>query len=510
MTSSALGTISARSVSRLWRIFFLAFALLCVPMALWALASPLGSVPDEPSHGIRAAAVARGQFASLPWAENPTLARADVPRYVAELHERTCYIMHPQVTPACEHLSTASANEIVTTGTSAGGNGILYYAIVGLPTLVLSGDPALFGMRIINVLLCAAALAAMIAQLACLPRFRWAIVGVVVALTPMVMFLSGSINPNAIEAASASTILVTLIVILTVKTSPRALWGRVLLVAVAVTLLVNTRSIALLWLLIIVVVSLVMAKKEVVLQLVRQPAAWTLVALAGAISLIAAIGYAQPALTSASTVPGDPTNSATAFVSMLVRTFEFAPGYVGDFGWLDTPSPGFSVIVWSALIVGLVVVAFIWGSGKARWLVVIFSVAMLAIPPIVQAILAPSLGYIWQGRYMLAMLICLLVSCGLALDNSFSSRPSSIQARRAAALGLTLVAIAHCASFVWVFRRYVVGSHGSLVNMFTHPTWQPPVGWIPLSLLLVFWAVVASAFLYRWLFSATTTHRVVQ
>src|SRR4051812_20391801 len=42
---------------RRWLTFLVAFVALLLPMVLWALASPIGSVPDEPSHAIRAAAV---------------------------------------------------------------------------------------------------------------------------------------------------------------------------------------------------------------------------------------------------------------------------------------------------------------------------------------------------------------------------------------------------------------------------------------------------------------------
>lgn len=99
--SGATADVTAIGVGR-WRRFAVAFALLLVPMLLWALASPLGSVPDEPSHAIRAAAVVRGQIVTPPWAENSSLARSIVPRYVAHMIQLTCYAGRPEITPVCE------------------------------------------------------------------------------------------------------------------------------------------------------------------------------------------------------------------------------------------------------------------------------------------------------------------------------------------------------------------------------------------------------------------------
>ena len=139
-----------------WGVLASAFFLLLAPMLIWALASPLGSVPDEPSHAIRAAAVVRGEPVSQQWAEHPSLAIAEVPRYVAQLQDRTCFAFHPRLSAACVTLPAGDPNEIVLTGTSAGNNGPLFYAIVGLPTLFLSGDVALYAMRFVNAILTAA------------------------------------------------------------------------------------------------------------------------------------------------------------------------------------------------------------------------------------------------------------------------------------------------------------------------------------------------------------------
>lgn len=484
-SSSALQAIG---VGR-WRRFAVAFAFLLMPMLLWALASPLGSVPDEPSHAIRAAGVVRGEIATPPWAENSALARSIVPRYVANMHDLTCYAGRPEITPACEIPLSGDVSKIVTTGNSAGNNSPVFYAIVGLPTLFLSGDVALYAMRFVNALLCATALAAMFMQLSLLARSRWAIVGGVVAITPMVLFLSGSINPNAIEVAGAGALFATLVAMVRAPNPSRILWERAAITVLSVALLVNSRSISLLWIIVIIAAVLLLAKPPAVVALLRRPAALALLAGSATVIFIALLWYADPPKYGGGAIGGVATSSLTALVAMLVRTFDFTSGYIGFFGWLDTPSPAFSTIVWSAVVVALIGGALIWGSGRARLVAAGFGGVMLFVPPIVQAILAPSLGYIWQGRYMLAMFICFLVACGMALDSSYAESPLAPRLKRAITVGLSLVAVGQVVSFVWTFRRYTVGSHGSVVAMISHPAWQPPGGWLALSALLVVWSV---------------------
>ena len=62
---------AAAHVAWRWRTFGVAFLAIFLPMLLWALASPLMSVPDEPSHAIRAAAVVRGEVANGPGRRTP-------------------------------------------------------------------------------------------------------------------------------------------------------------------------------------------------------------------------------------------------------------------------------------------------------------------------------------------------------------------------------------------------------------------------------------------------------
>lgn len=500
MKTSGTGDMTSAPVyrtARRWRIFFVSFVVLLAPMLLWALASPMMSVPDEPAHAIRAAAVVRGQVESVPWSQDPTVARAEVPRYVAHAHELTCYKFRDDISAGCVRPLTGDPTEIVVTGTSAGMNSPAYYAIVGLPTLVIDGTPALYAMRGVSAALSAGALALMVMQLMQLPRSRWVVVTTAVAVTPMVLYLGGSINPNGVEAASAGALFATLVATVSTPASKRILWERAAIVALTAGLLLSTRSIAILWMLVIVAAALGFANSRVVAGLIRQPATWVAIgasALFGGLTVAWYLGLDTFAEQRGAGAGGDPIQE---LYSMLLRTFDFSDGLIGFFGWTDTRSPTFSLMVWSFGIMLAFVATLVWGSRRGKFVVAGLSVVMVLVPAITQAILISSLGSIWQGRYMLAVMMCLLVACGLAIDDSGQMPQPTASVKRFVIALFVLLSLGHMFSFISTLRRYMITVYGDVEDMFTSPMWQPPGGWLMPTALLALCCAVGSVLAYR-------------
>ena len=141
------------------------------------------------------------------------------------------------------------------------------------------------------------------------------------------------------------------------------------------------------------------------------------------------------------------------------------------------------------------VAALTVARSRDRRPVILFAVAMVFVPAIAQALIVTDLGIIWQGRYMLAMFVCLVIASGMALDQCFPQAfPAPVSRLFAVALGA--LAFGHLATFVWVLRRYVIGA-GSWVNMVRDPTWQPPLTWIGLTVLFGLTLGAGAWFLWR-------------
>ncbi|MGG7463939.1 DUF2142 domain-containing protein [Plantibacter sp. YIM 135347] len=483
MPASPLPTAAAGRFGGRWRFFLVVFAATLVPMLLWSIASPLMSVPDEPSHAVRAASVVRGEIAAIPWEQDQSLIVAHVPEYVANTHNLRCFAFEPDVTAACQNAHRSDGTRIVATGTSANLNSPAYYAVVGWPTLLLDGDAALYAMRLVNALLCAATLAVMFMCLRALPRNRWATVGAVVGVTPMVLYLGGSINPNGIEVAASGALLAALLVAVRTTVAGRRLWELTILAMIAAALVMSTRSIALLWVALIVVAALVLASPGRLVRLLRTPAGWTLLAGSAVVGLASVWWYLHPPIFPAVvSEPVGPAALALVFVFTLTRTAEFFFGMIGYFGWVDTPAPNVTVAVWSTAILALLATALIWSRARARFAVWGAIAVCVLVPAVTQVAVYQAAGYMWQGRYTLAVLLCALLLAGIALDDD-ESFPSPARAKRLVAVGYGALAVGSVWAFVWTLRRYVIGEGAPLETMLSHPQWQPPIPWVPLTAL---------------------------
>lgn len=489
-----------------WFLRFLAvFALLGLLTTIWSLASPLMSVPDEPAHTIKAAAVVRGQLRGEPGTSQGDPALVFVPSFIAETESQYgCFVWRPQISADCSPKLSAETN-VVKAYTSAGNYNPMYYAVAGLPSLFLSGPEAIYSMRILSGLLSAAFLAIALTCLAGLQQWKLPLFVGSFAVTPMVLFLSGGVNPNALEIASSMAVFSALCLSwerITVKGHWRL---PLALAAISAAVLANTRAASLIWLALAVTASLMMFGIRPLILAVRRRFTQVMM-LVVAVGTVLSLIWLESADSLQSLLGAGIKASPLQIVSiMLDATFDFATGYVSHLGWLDTLGPGGVLAVWAALIIGVIVAALCVPSRSARLTVAFLVAAIIALPPLLQIPLAKDVGIIWQGRYILALVAVMITACGIAMRSfNVDFRGAG---RRAAAILLALLVFGHLYSFIYGMRRYVVGiqdkTHWS--DMIVAPHWQPPLGWIPLTVAYLAVLLVAAALLYR---SVTATASV--
>jgi hypothetical protein len=382
--------------------------------------------------------------------------------------------------------------------TSAGLYNPMYYWLVGLPSLFLTGAPAIIGMRIASALLCTAFLAAGITALTNLRNPKWPVAAAAVAVTPMVLFLSSGINPNSLEVAATTAAFCGLLVCLENSARPSEVKPAIATVGIAAAVLANTRNVSLLWLLIALVVSVAFYGFGSLGRLFRNR---TVLITAGLMVLGVGLGLLWIVLMlfapgSTAAAPDGITNLVAgvrphqAFLTMIDRAFDFVPQYIGIMGWLEVPAPQAVIQFWSMLLMLALLVPF---TARPKRNAVGFWIALGAlaiVPAVVQAGLIGSVGYIWQGRYNLPLFMIAMISAGMAVRlRRFDTAPSF---RGVARVLVAAAAVAHLYTFVYVLRRFVVGlkDSGNWQVMLTNPDWQPPLGWILLT-------VAYAALIYR-------------
>lgn len=458
--------------------FVSAFAAVFLLSACWAFATPISAVPDEPSHTVKAAAVVRGELTGKAATIDGGGFLVDVPAWVAETQRVTCFAFRPDVTPSCWEYPFESSPRIVTTSTTAGAYNPAYYEIVGLPSLVFTGQFGFYAMRLASAALNALIIAAAFLVAVRRSNGRWTAAAIAIAVTPMVLFLNGSVNPNSVEFSAMVGYTIGL---KSVVDSPR----RVGLLPLALTvvsgvLLANAKSDGLIWVLLGTAGIIVLSGWRSFLEIFRRPIVGVSSGLLAISMAFAAWWIVANGTNGAFGSPASGGGGTPWWNGLLItfdRTGDYASGVIGYFGWLDTPAPQVVIILWEATCVALVVLSLTLLKGRGRVAVLGSVLALVIIPPALQAAVSATSGIIWQGRYNLALFALIAVITGLAVDAS--GRTWTPRESRALQVLVSAIAIGHSYAFLWALRRYVTGLsvERSWFQMVTHAKWQPPFTW---------------------------------
>jgi hypothetical protein len=430
--------------------------------------------------------------------------------FIAESLEMGCFAGNSTKTADCQRPVT-NDDQLVASRTSAAQNSPLYYALVGWPSLFLNGAPALYAMRIVSALLTSLLLTTMVTALLAQSRTWWPVLASIVGITPMVLFLGGSLNPNAVEMAGTGALLALLTLMLRRRLKNRQLWVAGSFAVASAFALTSGRPIGLLWLAIAGVAALLSVPWSNVASSLKRPPVWFTLAgiAAAAISSLAWLAYFSSATAqSQSIVEPRAPGIIAILLSMFETTFDYWSGWIGQFGWIDYQAPAGVMFVWFGAIFAVLFAGFVLTKGRLRLSLVFTAFATLIVPLAVQGSFYNEIGMMWQGRYLLPLYICVLVMAGLALDEAFP-HSTTRTARKIVVAGVGVLGVAQIATFAFVLRRYVVGTQ-SWIQMIQAPAWQPPLGWITLVVIFTLIWVGVVALTVRWTRPAPATEVLLQ
>jgi hypothetical protein len=462
------------------------FALLFLLIEVWSLATPLMASPDEPAHAIKAAAVARGEFFGTP--AHPTKrglsseVTVRVPENIAGLGALPgCYATHSNVPASCAPTPGASTRE-VNIATTAGRYEPLYYAIVGLPSLLFPSNTGIWLMRLVSGLLSALFLASALESAAACKKRKLLVWGVAGAMTPMAVFMAGTINPNGLEASSAICLWASGIALLAEQSvvADRRLLARV---GISAAVLVQVRGLSPLWLFLIAVSLVILAGRSQLVELSRDRVArvWAgVLALSCAFTAWWLIRYDPLALLPTNHLPPKHVGVSTLIANSVGFSDGFVREMIGVLGWLDVPIPAVTMYGWLAIIFMLLGLGLF--LGRRPYVVVLVSLVVLTvvIPIVFEATNASTLGYVWQGRYGLPLAAGIpLVAAGAVVNGYLTDRMH----RRVAVVIPVILVIAEFAIFFQSLRRYTVGLRGTFIPF--GGAWHPPFGTVTISVAFV-------------------------
>lgn len=452
--------------------------------AAWAVAMPLASGPDEPEHFVKAASVARGELAG-PRSDAGYVVQ--VPEYVALSHGQLCSAFEPKTTADCAPSIPADSSRLVDGTTTAGTYNPLYYAAVGWPTLLLHDASGLYAMRIVSGILVSGFLALAFMMLSTWTRRSLPVLGLMIAITPMVGYLGGVLNPNSLEITATAAVLVAILSVI-LRPDSRLLTERAVILAGAAAVASNMRGISPLWVAIAVLAPLVLMPRVTRRELLRRRpvlisgAVVAVSALVSVLWTVLAPSLSQGAVaapTGATSTDTDYDNIGSSpvfgFVKMVGLTFDFIQDIIGRMGWYDTVLPIGTYLVWASLLGALAIVAVCVLRGRRAVFAALLLVAFIVGPAVVQAAYITQGGFIWQARYTLPVFICFCVGVAIVVNETVTF-PLRYMLRRLAVVVFVLWSVNQVAAFLQALRRYAVGESGSYTAIFLHPAWSPPFG----------------------------------
>jgi hypothetical protein len=452
----------------------------------WAFGNPPFAGPDEDSHYLRALEVGRGNLITehtpegaeggterqLAW--NRQLAYSvRVPAGLAPLDHR-CWTSNAESDARCADATRGPERGTEAT-TQVGNYQPLPYALPGLAARA-AGSPGAANRlaRLLNALLSLALLYIAV-------RMTWSpdagprsLLGLMVAVTPMVLFCGSVLNGSGPEIAAGIAFAASLLRLRRDESCARSfnVW-------------------------------LGLGASGAVLALTRTSGPFYLVAIAAAVVSLGGFGPAWRFLRGRARVAiGALAGILTAVV--LNRVWEHAHGpdattgfanvravlgdaagewwrasseLIGKFGYLEYRLPAAAYVAWFAAGFVLLALAARVARGRERTALAGVVVAAVLLPMLLWIYAIRQTGFGLQGRYVLPALVVVPLIAG----DLIRAHASALGARLRRGL-LTwmppLLAAVHLLAFYWAARRAAVGTDGPLLFL-GDPGWSPPLGWVP-------------------------------
>jgi hypothetical protein len=453
-------------------------------MASWSLASPLYSAPDEPAHVIRAVSVAHGQIIGQTYEGkgNPQTVVVIPQVYsIGQLLKR-CYRFRPDVAASCSpHIPTSG--QPVPALTYEGRYPPLYYLLVGWPSLFFTSRAGVYAMRLASAFFSSLMLGLAIYAVRRWSRARALPLGILVALTPMAMYLGGVVNPSGLEISAAICLWASSLVLFTEHLDDPPL-GLVVITTASAAVLTSTRGLSPLWTVLILAAAVSLGSWRQTLRLVRkrldvQICACILVAV-GLVATAWIVAYHALDLVPAGVLVAPGASNADVLTLSLRSAASWFPQMVGIFGSLDTSAPGWAIDVWYGAALAVLTVGLLSGRARRRAVLVAIFILGFGLSVLLQYSQARRVGLVWEGRYLLPFLAGLPLVSATVVDRQATWRPVWRALTPVLAVSLS---VATAAAFYQALRRYTVGANGALD---LQGPWQPRGGpWTVMAVMLV-------------------------
>jgi hypothetical protein len=450
----------------------------------WLVGNPPGAAPDEPAHYLKALAAGRGELylgrRPPPPADVESLSPAR--RWLATNYRLVrvpagldptplgCNAFRFEVSAAC--LDAPRSDGVQEAGTSVGPYQPFTYVLPGLLMRFASEPGTATRLGRLGFWFVSAVLLGLAVFLVWSPADGgWSLVGLVVATTPMVVFMTSVLSANGLEIAAGLCFGAALLRLGRPLPPPGWAWAAAGGSGVALAL---SRVTGVVWLgLIAVAVATLVGRSEARAAVRRGGRRALAAAVAVGSAVVATVAWEVA-------VQPRPRRGLGAAVRGLPEELGELPDtyrqVIGFFGWLDAPLPREAFWAWTGLLLALLLLALVVGSRRQR-LVVGGLVVGSVVTTVALATANRPTGFPIQGRYVLPFLTVVPLVAGEIVRANRERLPEVV--RQLAVPSFVAVAAAAQAG-AWYFngRRQAVGTDGPRWFI-GREEWSPPLGWVP-------------------------------
>lgn len=486
-------------------LVFLSYTFL---MAAWIAGNPPYGGPDEWSHYLRAVGLGHGQLLGAPSGREGALAIVGPTRppflddktyqdelaWVAQNTRKVripagltpgWFRCHPQTDPSVSARCLNNAPPLDQPGEwfnpTATYQPFPYLVPAAISRLEITPDHLSRLMRAGRALLALSLLGAAVLLLWNTEARLVSLIGMVVAVTPMAVFLAATLNPSGLEIMSALAFISALIRLTRDEADHRRAGWFWTAAAVSGVVLALSRTQGPVWvaLCLATIVPIGGVRKALSRALGNKP--WS-----GSAALAVLVAVLVNRLWERAYGPQltfDPTPVVSSLSQGIAQLPAVLREQVGVFNYLEVPMPLLAYGLWGALAVALGTIALLVGSRRERLHLLLAIGAALTLPVFLVATTMRHTGFSLQGRYVLSFSLVVPLLAGEILVR----RDHWLRTLDAAHLFVPFALVGGFVQFVawWTnARRFAVGIRGPRWFL-PSAEWSPPLGWWPWLLLAV-------------------------
>ncbi len=476
---------------RLPWLLIAAYALLSVA---WVFGNPPGAAPDEPAHYVKALAAGQWKWvgrkvAPLPaWQPPPPYDAPEAqtnPEQLRWLNQTTrvfeipaalspgsfaCNAFRPELTAAClRDPSQASAESSV-----ADYPPFLYVVPGAVMRAAPDASKALLLGRLVNAALALMFVGAAIWVLWCRQAPALSLLGVLVSVSPMVVFLTSGLSASGLEIASGLCLFACVIRLARSWGASRFVW---MALAGSGGVLMMSRQLGPLWVALGVLFAIATLGWRSAWARVREGGRASRLALAG-IATALVLNFSWELAVRAPS-PTQPDHIPHELVGSLGELRWLLPSLlrqgIGVFGWLDTTMPAGAYLAWGVILLMVLGTAYRMGSQRNRWTLTVMILSGIALVLALSALLMRPIGFRPQARQLLPVATALPLFAG-ELILLHRRRFASLRPRNLVFYVAILAGAVQGLAWYTNARRHAVGAPGPWLFL-GHEQWSPPLGW---------------------------------